>query len=174
MNMTNGNAKYTELFAEYLAGGGELPAAFSQIDGFTDLFIERYLDREIGFETEELFSAKLDLRARLIIPAYIKRIAASDAAWLLVSDPERTQVHTFNSAEKRSEAQNLPLNDTDTTPSQTATAKPYTDTDTVVNSGVTQDEAIRKAEYFRNLDGTAWIILDACLKEFENLFMQVY
>lgn len=42
-------AKYTELFAEYLEGGGSLPAAFAEIVGFEDLFVARYCDKEIGF-----------------------------------------------------------------------------------------------------------------------------
>lgn len=57
-------AKYTELFSEYLEGGGELPAAFSQIDGFEDLFIGHFIDKEIGFETEVLFTIKLETKAK--------------------------------------------------------------------------------------------------------------
>ena len=46
--------------------------------------------------------------------------------------------------------------------------------DTTEYEGMTPDEAIRRAEYFQKLDGTVWILLDACLREFENLFMKVY
>ena len=41
-------AKYTELFAEYLESGGELPAAFDEIYGFKDLFIGHFFDKENG------------------------------------------------------------------------------------------------------------------------------
>lgn len=167
-------AKYTELFAEYLESGGELPAAFSQIEGFEDLFIARYCDKEIGFETEDLFRIKLEERAAVIIPAYVKRIAATEAAWLLVNNPERKQVRTFESGEKKTATRSLPLNAQTAQPTQTGTADAFTDTDTTDYSGVTPDEAIRRAEYLQNLDGTAWIIIDACLREFENLFMKVY
>lgn len=163
-------SKYTETLVEFLEGGGVLPAAFAEIEGFTDLFLGRYCDCEIGVETEDLFTVKLNQRALLIIPQYKKRLAAADESWLLVTKPEK--VHTVSSAEKTSEAWTLPINSATANPSQKATAKPYTDT--MTDSGATPDEAIRRAEYFQKLDGTAWIILDACLREFENLFMKVY
>lgn len=163
-------SKYTETLLEYLEGGGDLPSAFQEIEGFSDLFLGRFCDCEIGVETEDLFAVKLEQRARLIIPQYKKRLAAANEAWLLVSNPEK--VHTVSSAEKTSEAWTLPINSQSANPSQKATAKPYTDT--MTDSGVSSDEAIRRAEYFQKLDGTAWIILDACLREFEMLFMKVY
>lgn len=168
------NAKYTELFSEYLASGGELPAAFSQIEGFENLFVARYCDKEIGFETETLFKIKLEERAAIVIPAYVKRIEASDAAWLVVTDPTRKQTRTFDSGEKRTSTRSLPLNAQTAQPTQTATADAFTDVDSTIFEGMTSDEAIRRAEYFQKLDGTAWIMLDACLREFENLFMKVY
>lgn len=167
-------AKYTELFAEYLESGGKLPAAFADIEGFEDLFVARYCDKEIGFETETLFHVKLEERAAIIIPAYVKRIEATDAAWLVVTDPTRKQTRTFDSSEKRTSTRSLPLNAQTAQPTQTATADAFKDVDSTTFEGMTPDEAIRRAEYFQKLDGTAWIILDACLREFENLFMKVY
>ena len=35
-------AKYTELFAEYLERGGTLPASFSLIEGFEEIFKKHY------------------------------------------------------------------------------------------------------------------------------------
>lgn len=167
-------AKYTELFAEYLEGGGTLPAVFADIEGFADLFVARYCDKEIGFETETLFKVKLEERAAIIIPAYVKRIEATNSAWLDVTDPTRTQTRTFDSGEKRTSTRSLPLNSQTAQPTQTATADAFTDVDSTVFEGMTPDEAIRRAEYFQKLDGTVWILLDACLREFENLFMKVY
>ena len=167
-------SKYTETLAEFLEGGGVLPAAFAEIEGFEDLFVARYCDNEIGFETEALFQIKLEERAAIIIPAYVKRIAATDAAWLTVTDPTRKQTRTFNSDEKRSSSSSLPLNAQTAQPSQTAKADAFTDTDTTTFEGITPDEAIRRAEYFQKLDGMTWILLDKCLHEFENLFMKVY
>ena len=167
-------SKYTETLVEFLEGGGVLPAAFAEIEGFEDLFVARYCDKEIGFESEALFQIKLEERAAIIIPAYVKRIAATDAAWLTVTDPTRKQTRTFNSAEKRSSSSSLPLNAQTAQPSQTAKADAFTDTDTTTFEGITPDEAIRRAEYFQKLDGMTWILLDKCLHEFENLFMKVY
>ena len=167
-------SKYTETLVEFLEGGGVLPAVFAEIEGFEDLFVTRYCDNEIGFETEALFQIKLEERAAIIIPAYVKRIQATEAAWLTVTDPTRKQTRTFNSAEKHSSSSSLPLNAQTARPSQTAKADAFTDTDTTTFEGITPDEAIRRAEYFQKLDGTAWILLDACLREFENLFMKVY
>ena len=169
-------AKYTELFAEYLESGGQLPAAFSQIEGFEDLFVAWFCDREIGFETETLFRIKLEAKAEIVIPAYVKRLEASEAAWLVVNDPKRKQTRTYDSAEKNTSTTNLPINPTIVTPSpsQTGKADAYVDTETTINEGMTVDEAIRRAEYFQKLDGEPWIILTSCLKEFDNLFMKVY
>ena len=167
-------SKYTETLVEFLEGGGVLPAAFAKIEGFEDLFVARYCDKEIGFETEALFQIKLEERAAIILPAYVKRIQATEAAWLTVTDPTRTQTRTFASGEKRSSSSSLPLNSQTAQPSQTAKADAFTDTDTTTFERMTPDEALCRAEYFQKLDGTAWILLDACLREFENLFMKVY
>ena len=167
-------SKYTETLVEFLEGGGVLPAAFAEIAGFEDLFVARYCDKEIGFETEALFQIKLEERATIIIPAYVKRIQATEAAWLTVTDPTRKQTRVFKSGEKRSSSSSLPLNAQTAQPSQTSKADAFTDKDTTTFEGITPDEAIRRAEYFQKLDGTAWILLDACLREFENLFMKVY
>lgn len=167
-------AKYTELFAEYLEGGGELPAVFSLIEGFADLFVGRFCDKEIGFETEALFAIKLNERAAIIIPEYVKRLQATDAAWLTVTDPTRTQTRAYVGGERRTATTALPVNTIYAEPNQTGKAEEYTDTETVTNNGLTPDESIRRVEYFQKLDGTAWIILDSCLREFDNLFMKVY
>ena len=79
--------KYTELFTEYIAnnGGAEnaLPSLFDKvpnvtIDGevttFKDAFILNFCEREIGFETEELFALKLESRAKLVLPFYINKL----------------------------------------------------------------------------------------------------
>ena len=55
-------SKYTETLVEFLEGGGSLPAAFAEIVGFEDLFVARYCDKEIGFETEALFQIKQSSR----------------------------------------------------------------------------------------------------------------
>ena len=79
--------KYTELFTEYIANNGgagnALPSLFdkvpnitidSEVTTFKDAFILNFCDREIGFETEELFALKLESRAKLVLPFYINKL----------------------------------------------------------------------------------------------------
>lgn len=87
-------AKYTELLAEYLKSGGELPAAFDTIDGLKDLFIGRFIEREIGFETPELFQIKLEYKANLIIPVYQKRINELEQAYANLANPIKTRIRS--------------------------------------------------------------------------------
>lgn len=83
-------AKYTMLLAEYLQKGGQLPASFALIQGFEDLFVARYCDHEIGFETDELFSIKLEYKANLIMQAYADKIATRTLYWTHAENPIKT------------------------------------------------------------------------------------
>ena len=78
---------HTELLTQYIAnnGGAEkaLPALFDKVPNITideevttfkDAFILNFCDREIGFETEELFALKLESRAKLVLPFYISKL----------------------------------------------------------------------------------------------------
>ena len=78
---------HTELLTQYIAnnGGAEnaLPSLFDKVpniktDGeittFKDAFILNFCEREIGFETEELFALKLEARAKLVLPFYISKL----------------------------------------------------------------------------------------------------
>lgn len=94
-------AKYTELLSEYLNHGGALPAVFSQIEGFETLFIGRYIDCEIGYETPELFSIKLETRANLVIPQYLRRINEIQAIKEQLLTPTKKHVKTGNTERMR-------------------------------------------------------------------------
>lgn len=85
-------AKYTELLAEYLKDGGTLPAVFDDIDGLKNLFVGRYIERELGFETPELFSIKLEYKANLLIPVYKRRMDELQAAYEAQSNPIKTRI----------------------------------------------------------------------------------
>lgn len=78
---------HTELFTQYIAnnGGAEnaLPSLFDKVPNITiddevttfkDAFILNFCEREIGFETEELFALKLESRAKLVLPFYISKL----------------------------------------------------------------------------------------------------
>ena len=89
-------AKYTELYADYLLNGGSIPTAFNLIDGFNDLFTAYYCDKEIGFETETIFSIKLDLLASTILPQYKKHIDLLNMAYLKAENPTRVHYEIAN------------------------------------------------------------------------------
>ena len=72
-------AKYTELFIDYIRKGGTLPAIFEQITGFEEQFISNFADKEIGFETEDLFKLKLENKANIVIPFYKDKISIYDS-----------------------------------------------------------------------------------------------
>ena len=82
-------AKYTETLGEYLEAGHSLPSIFSQITDFDKYFLARYIDREIGFETETLFEIKLEGKADLVIPLYKDRILALNTAIMALSTPNK-------------------------------------------------------------------------------------
>lgn len=94
-------AKYTELLSEYIAEGGQLPALFEQILGFSDLFIGEYADREIGFETPTLFHLKLEYKAQLVIPTYKQRISDLEVSRELILNPNKKRVKTGNLTRSR-------------------------------------------------------------------------
>lgn len=94
-------AKYTELLSEYIAEGGQLPALFDEITGFSDLFIGEYADREIGFETPTLFQLKLEYKAQLVIPTYKQRISDLEASRELILNPNKKRVKTGNLTRSR-------------------------------------------------------------------------
>lgn len=66
----------TILFGDYLINGGQLPdefndELFSEIDlDIPALFTGKYVNREIGYETPELFYTKLCTRAGIVFPRY--------------------------------------------------------------------------------------------------------
>lgn len=167
-------AKYTELFAEYLEGGGELPAAFADINGFEDLFVARFCDKEIGFETEALFRIKLEEKAELVIPAYVKLLASYNEAWAKVGNPTKTRSRTFTGGAQGASTTALPMNSVTANPSQSTQTDSYVDTDVNTEDGFTPDEALRYLEHIEKLKKEEFIILDKCLNEFNSLFMQVY
>lgn len=164
-------AKYTELLSEYLAGGGELPTAFDEIDGFKDLFIGYFCDHEIGFETEELFKIKLETRANLVIPDYLDHINNAQTAFNAMINPTKTRRTDVHGGEQRSEQTNLPINLQTAQPNAIAKTDAFDNYDTVIETGFTPDEAIRiNAE----LESKVYLIKLELLHEFDTLFMQVH
>ncbi|MBR2774986.1 MAG: hypothetical protein IKD73_08390 [Selenomonadaceae bacterium] len=177
-------AKYTETLQEYLEGGGLLPtSSFALIEGFEDLFKERFCDSEIGFETETLFLMKLDMRAKIVMPVYADKIAirAAQIAGLKTA-PAKVRYETRVYGAQHSETSNdgksteLPLDPATTLPNSTTETSGEADVDAHTDE-FTFDEGLSADERLRLIDAmnaAAAPILEECLNEFKPLFMGVY
>lgn len=177
-------AKYTESLQEYLEGGGLLPSSmFSLIDGFEDLFKEKYCASEIGFETEALFALKLDYTAKVFMPIYAERLAVIVEQMTGVkNNPNKWRYETriYGEHETTTEGDgsttDLPYNAETATPSATShneggvTSKEHTDT-LDFKEGLSIDERLRIIDA---LNKKAFSVVEACLEEFKTLFMGVY
>ena len=172
-------AKYTELLAEYLSDGGTLPSVFSTITGFEDMFVAEYCDKEIGFETENLFAIKLDYYANLYVPIYAERITALATAWTNAANPVKVHYErydtTVNAGAQRAESTELPINSLTATPSSVTATDAYVNTDARITnreeSGVTVDEAYRVID---KLNDEIRPLVKKLLNEFKPCFMQIY
>lgn len=190
-------AKYTETLAEWLAGGGELPAAFSDIESFSDIFVGFYCDSEIGFETENLFNTKLNTYAALYVPEYVKKLAALETLYAAVIAPTKKRVQSGNITRNYagSMVNNIGAQENKTydEPLNTATAeypttiqsngeredsstyKDRVDTEAYNDraeseEGLTSGEAQAAAEYVAKREN----IIHSLLKRFAPLFYMVY
>lgn len=185
-------ARYTELFAEWLENGGEMPALFNDVtvngEPLADIFTAYYAAREIGFETPALFELKFNALAVILINDLTAGLQAHSGALAALSDPKST--HTKSGAIQRNygdrkrntweqpttnyPAATVELTDTnshqiikDGGGADTETYQAVTDTDKVkgVNEGIQILEALsQEAKNF----------LQVWLGKFEPLFMQIF
>ena len=178
-------AKYTELFSEWLRGGGELPTLFNDLPQFNELFIGTYADREIGFETEELFKLKLENMAQIIIPPYTQRHNDLNSLTVRILNPQ-TNIIKSGAIERRYgerqtnnydyPATTLPTEPDNYQPTQRNIANEYLDREEYMplnehHDGLNYNEL---AHLIDKLENNKTILLRECLKEFEPLFMQVF
>lgn len=194
-------AKYTELYIDYVKGGGDIPASFGLIEGFADLFLQRYCASEIGFETEELFALKLESKANLVMGDYAERIRLLAQQYAKIDAPaktiyEKSTLTRNTGARKSTSATDYGAQESTSTelPFNSQTAEPSiknnsgakrdeneTNTEAAVDSetrgyersegGATLDEILRSLEY---LNGRVKHVLEECLGEFKPLFMGIY
>ena len=197
-------AQHTEFFTEFIAnnGGAEnaLPSLFDKVPNITiddeittfkDAFILNFCDREIGFETEELFSLKLEARAELVLPFYInklKQLASIDYINAKRTESEtRTTTGNITDGGKdtntRFKGEN-PLIDT----TLTFNAKAVTEqekneigygknTNTTGNENVTReytDSGIEARELYERVLNDTMNVWNEIFKKFDSLFMQVW
>lgn len=195
---------HTELFTQYIAnnGGAEnaLPSLFDKvpnitIDGevttFKDAFILNFCEREIGFETEELFALKLESRAKLVLPFYIsklKQLASIDYINAKRTESEtRTTTGNITDGGKdtntRFKGEN-PLIDTSLTFNAKAVSEQETNeigygknTNTTGSENVTReytDSGIEARDLYERVLNDTMNVWNEIFKKFDSLFMQVW
>ena len=196
--------KYTELFTEYIAnnGGAEnaLPSLFDKVpnlttDGevttFKDAFILNFCDREIGFETEELFALKLESRAKLVLPFYINKLKQLESIDYI--NAKRTESETRaitgnitdggKDTNTRFKGEN-PLIDTDLTFNAKAVSEQEKNevgygknTNTTGSENVTReftDSGIEARDLYERVLKDTMNVWNEIFKKFDSLFMQVW
>ena len=150
--------KYTELFTEYIAnnGGAEnaLPSLFDKVPSITiggevttfkDAFILNFCDREIGFETEELFALKLESRAKLVLPFYINKLKQLES------------IDYINAKRTESETRAITGNITDggkDTNTRFKGENPLIDTDLTFNAKSVSEQEKNEVGYGKNTNTT--------------------
>lgn len=195
---------HTELLTQYIAnnGGAEnaLPSLFDKvpnitIDGevttFKDAFILNFCEREIGFETEELFALKLESRAKLVLPFYIsklKQLASIDYINAKRTESEtRTTTGNITDGGKdtntRFKGEN-PLIDTSLTFNAKAVSEQETNeigygknTNTTGSENVTReytDSGIEARDLYERVLNDTMNVWNEIFKKFDSLFMQVW
>ena len=195
---------HTELFTQYIAnnGGAEnaLPSLFdkvpnitidNEITTFKDAFILNFCDREIGFETEELFALKLEARAKLVLPFYINKL--KQLANIDYINAKRTESETRTSTgnitdggkdtNTRFKGEN-PLIDTSLTFNAKAVSEQETNeigygknTNTTGSENITReytDGGIEERDLFERVLNDTMNVWNEIFKKFDSLFMQVW
>ena len=195
---------HTELFTQYIAnnGGAEnaLPTLFDKVPNivtideittFKDAFILNFCDREIGFETEELFALKLESRAELVLPFYITKL--NQLASIDYLNAKRTESETRTSTgnitdggkdtNTRFKGEN-PLIDTSLTFNAKAVTEQETNeigygknTNTTGSENVTReytDSGIEARDLYERVLNDTKNVWNEIFKKFDSLFMQVW
>lgn len=169
-------AFYTETLREYLNHGNELPESFGLIArtgyDFNTLFYEYYADREIGFETEELFALKVKKIADLYIPEYVKIIENYESVIeALKAKSKKTESLTEN-GKITTRQFDLPIAGATEgiNPSGIGETEPTSNKTTTTNDE-SADELTRKIDWLLGQEKNA---IEQLLEKFERCFMQVF
>lgn len=188
---------HTILLGDYLTAGGQLPDEF-QNQIFTDmgidipaLFTGKYIDREIGYETPELFYTKLCTRAGIVFPRYADKFAM--LAKIDIINAEETEVkdgnYTRNAdttyghkntlsrysnpyASTPADDGSLSGHDTNEESGKDNVFETVTQNDMRTRkSGLNTEAALR---VFEGIENDKVNIINDFLNEFENCFLQVF
>lgn len=162
-------AKYTETLAEWLGDGNSLPEEFGRQAGLRESFLARFCDREIGFETPDLFGIKLNLYAELHIDDYLRRVALlADYGTMEDLSEELERKTTTELGATRGTVSELPYDASAAEPSAVNATDEVTNSSTY--SGYTPDELSRAVDWLARKRA----LRDEFLSLFEPLFMEVY
>lgn len=195
---------HTELFTQYIAnnGGAEnaLPSLFDKVPNITiddevttfkDAFILNFCEREIGFETEELFALKLESRAKLVLPFYIdklKQLASIDYINAKRTETEKRTntgniIDSGKDTNTRFKGEN-PLIDTSLSFNAKAVSEQEQNeigygknTNTTGSENVTReytDSGIEARDLYERVLNDTMNVWNEIFKKFDSLFMQVW
>lgn len=195
---------HTELLTQYIANNGgadqALPSLFDKVPSITvddevttfkDAFILNFCDREIGFETEELFALKLESRAKLVLPLYInklKQLASIDYIRAKRTETEKRTnrgniIDSGKDTNTRFKGEN-PLIDTNLTFNAKAISEQEQNevgygknTNTTGSESVTReytDDNIATRDLYERVLNDTKNVWSEIFSKFESLFMQVW
>lgn len=172
-------AKYTELYIDYVRSGHNAPSSFSLIQGFEDLFLQHFCDKELGFETEDLFEIKLEAKANLVMQDYADRISKIASAWAKFDQPAKTIYEstqdTSNLGEQVTNVRELPFDGLQAQPTTITQSDPTLNSSSRTFQRTEQGyTASENMQALQMLNGQVAHILEKCLSEFDSLFMKVY
>ena len=169
-------AFYTETLREYVQRGNGFPESFNLINktgyDFSTLFYEYYADREIGFETEELFALKVKKVADLYIPEYVKIIENYESVIEALKVKSKKTESLTENGKITTRQFDLPIagETTDINPSGIGETEP-TSAKTTTSNDESADELTRKIDWLLGQEKNA---IEQLLEKFERCFMQVF
>lgn len=169
-------AFYTETLKQYLDNGNALPESFALIAqtgyDFNTMFFETYADREIGFETEELFALKVKKVADVWIPQYVKTIQNYESVIEALKAPSKKSESITENEKVTTRQFDLPVagDTTGINPSGIGETDP-TRAKTTTTTDESPDELTRKVDWLLGQEKNALMDL---LERFERCFMQVF
>ena len=164
-------AKYTMLLAEYLERGGALPASFSLINCFEEIFKKHFCDKELGYETELLFFMHLDEKADIYMQLYADKLTRLAKAHKLFDEGAKVRYSIFNGGKQHASTTELPIDSNNAEPSVINDSNAYENTDEAKETGGSLDELQRRVEF---VNTKARSLIEDLLNVFKPCFMGVY
>ena len=169
-------AFYTETLREYVQRGNEFPESFRLLNragyDFSTIFYEHYADREIGFETEELFALKVKKIADLYIPQYVNIVENYDSVIEALKAKSKKSESLTENGKITTRQFDLPIagETQGINPSGIGETEP-TSAKTTTTNDESADELARKIDWLLGQEKNA---IEQLLDKFERCFMQVF